>query len=88
MLTVDSTNKYAMGMVHAGMAQHGTAIFTQNQTAGKGQRGKNWLSEPGTNIALSVIIKPDPLKLHEQFYLNAATSLAVHHFLRQLIFQA
>jgi BirA family transcriptional regulator, biotin operon repressor / biotin---[acetyl-CoA-carboxylase] ligase len=78
--TVDSTNKYAMGLIHAGMAQHGTAIFTQKQTAGKGQRGKSWISEPGTNIALSVIIKPDPLKLHEQFYLSAATALAVHQF--------
>ena len=78
--TIDSTNKYAMGLIHAGMAQHGTAIFTQNQTAGKGQRGKTWISEPGTNIALSVIIKPGLLKLHEQFYLSAATALAVHHF--------
>lgn len=78
--TVDSTNKYAMGLVHAGMAQYGTAIFTQTQTAGKGQRGKSWVSEPGANIALSVIIRPDPLKLHEQFYLSAATALAVHQF--------
>jgi len=78
--TVDSTNKYAMGLIHAGMAQHGMAIFTQNQTAGKGQRGKNWISEPGSNIALSIIIKPDPLKLHEQFYLSASTALAVHQF--------
>jgi BirA family transcriptional regulator, biotin operon repressor / biotin---[acetyl-CoA-carboxylase] ligase len=78
--TVDSTNKYAMGLVHAGMAQHGMAIFSQIQTAGKGQRGKGWMSEPGANIALSAIIRPAPLQLHEQFYLSAATALAAHHF--------
>jgi BirA family transcriptional regulator, biotin operon repressor / biotin---[acetyl-CoA-carboxylase] ligase len=78
--TVDSTNKYAMGLVHAGMAQHGTAVFSQIQTAGKGQRGKSWVSEPGANIALSVIIRPAPLNLHEQFYLSAATALAAHQF--------
>jgi BirA family biotin operon repressor/biotin-[acetyl-CoA-carboxylase] ligase len=78
--TVDSTNKYAMGLVHAGMAQHGIAIFSQIQTAGKGQRDKHWVSERGANIALSIIIRPAPLKLHEQFYLSAATALAVHQF--------
>ncbi len=80
--TVDSTNKYAMGLIHAGMAQHGTVIFTHNQSAGKGQRGKNWISEPGVNILLSVIIKPEGLKLTDQFLFSAAISLAVLDFFK------
>lgn len=81
--TVDSTNKYAMGLIHAGMAQHGTVIFTQNQSAGKGQRCKNWNSEPGVNILLSVIIKPEGLKLTDQFHFSAAISLAVLDFFKK-----
>jgi BirA family biotin operon repressor/biotin-[acetyl-CoA-carboxylase] ligase len=78
--TVESTNKYAMALVHAGMTQHGQAIFTHTQTAGKGQRGKSWASEPGSNIALSIVIRPEPLRINEQFYLSAAVALAVHQF--------
>jgi BirA family biotin operon repressor/biotin-[acetyl-CoA-carboxylase] ligase len=37
--TVDSTNNYATGQVHAGLARHGEAWFAMNQFAGKGQRG-------------------------------------------------
>jgi len=78
--TIDSTNKYAMELIHAGMAQHGTAVFAHSQTDGKGQRGKKWTADAGFNIIISFIIKPDTLQIHEQFYLSAATALAAHHF--------
>ena len=58
---VESTNNYATGLLHAGMAQHGTAVFTHHQTKGKGQRNKQWQSDAGKNIALSVINKPPSL---------------------------
>lgn len=87
---VDSTNKYAMALVHAARlpdgqepVKHGTAVFTHSQTAGKGQHGKSWVSEAEANLALSVIIRPEPLQLHEQFYLSAAVALAVHQFFSQ-----
>ncbi len=57
---VDSTNNYAMGLIHEGMATHGTAIFAWHQSAGRGQRGKTWISEPGQNITLSLILTPPP----------------------------
>ena len=55
--SVDSTNNYAMGMVHAGLAKHGMAWFANDQTAGKGQRSKQWESEPGMNIIMSIRVK-------------------------------
>ena len=68
--SIDSTNKYAMGLVHGdllpdghGEAQHGMAIFSHEQTAGKGQRGKNWVSEKDANIALSILLNPFPLSV-------------------------
>ena len=85
--SVDSTNKYAMSMVHdanlpgrQGVAQHGMAIFAHEQTDGKGQRGKKWSSEKGSNIALSIIINPNPLALSEQFKLSVCTAVSIHEF--------
>lgn len=57
---VDSTNNYAMGLAHEGLATHGMAIFAEHQTSGKGQRGKAWNSTPGQNIILSLILQPLP----------------------------
>ena len=83
--SIDSTNKYAMGIVHAhhlpdgqDEAQHGTAIFSHEQTAGKGQRGKNWVSEKGSNIALSILLNPYPLRVQDQFKLSVCVAVSVH----------
>lgn len=78
--SVDSTNNYAMARVHAGLAKHGDAFFTMVQTGGKGQRGKNWHTGNGQNIAISIIIEPKPLQVAEQFKLSAAVALACHDF--------
>lgn len=78
--TIDSTNNYAMAKVHEGLAQPGLAIMAHDQTAGKGQRGKIWETGKNQNINLSVVIKPDGLKIANQFALSAAAALAVHQF--------
>ena len=77
---VDSTNNYAMAMVHEGMAKHGKAIFSHYQTAGKGQRGKAWQMEKDQNIALSVIMNPKELNLHHPFQLSVVVALASYDF--------
>lgn len=77
---VESTNNYATGLVHAGMAQGGTAVFAHHQTKGKGQRNRDWQSEPGKNIALSVILQPVGLALSQSFLLSMATAIGVHRF--------
>ena len=78
--SVDSTNNYARQQIHAGLAQHGMAVFTQEQLAGKGQRGKVWMTEKGANIILTVLINPHPLQLAQQFQLSACVAVAVHEF--------
>lgn len=78
--SVDSTNNYARQQIHAGLAQHGMAVFTHEQVAGRGQRGKAWTSEKGMNIALSIVIKPGSLQLNQQFQLSSCAALAVHDF--------
>lgn len=77
---VDSTNIYAIDKVQANLAAHGTAFFANRQFAGKGQRGKNWISENGSNIILSVVIDPSFLLINQQFALSVMASLAVFDF--------
>lgn len=78
--SVDSTNNYAMAKVHEGLASHGMAWFTATQTGGRGQRGKNWISQPGKNIALSLVLQPPQFIAAHQFFLSATVSLACHEF--------
>ena len=84
--SIDSTNKYAMALVHGdilpdgqGEPQHGMAIFSHEQTAGKGQRGKNWVSEKDANIALSILLNPFPLSIPDQFKLSVCIAASARH---------
>jgi BirA family transcriptional regulator, biotin operon repressor / biotin---[acetyl-CoA-carboxylase] ligase len=76
---VDSTNNYAMRQIQAGLATHGITWFAQEQTAGKGQRGKSWLTTPNQNIMLSTVIQPRLLP-GQQFGLSATVALACYDF--------
>lgn len=78
--SVDSTNNYAMAQAHAALATHGDAVFAYRQTGGKGQRGKTWLTGNGENIAISIIVEPNPLQVAEQFRLSVAVALGCHDF--------
>jgi len=78
--SVGSTNNYARQQIHAGLAQHGMAIFAHEQLTGKGQRGKSWNSEKDANIILSIVIMPRPLQLTQQFMLSACVAMAIHDF--------
>ena len=80
--TVESTNNYAMAQMQNGAATHGTAYFAHDQTAGKGQRGKSWTTNPGENVILSVIVTPDDGKLEDLFLLSATTANACYDFFK------
>src|ERR1700759_4538285 len=75
--SVDSTNNYAMARIHEGLASDGMVYLARYQWAGRGQRGKTWISEPGQNLIMSLIIEPSPLKITQQFLFSAAIALAI-----------
>jgi len=58
----------------------GTVIKTSNQFQGKGQMGNSWFSEPGKNLALSVVLKPQGLNGQNIYMLNMALALAARDF--------
>lgn len=54
---VDSTNRYARKLAAQG-AENGTLVIADTQTAGRGRRGRNWVSPPQEGIFMTLIVRP------------------------------
>lgn len=81
--STESTNIHAMKLANARLANPGTVFFAKEQYAGKGQRGRQWQSEQGSNIIMSALIEaptPDPTR---PFPLSVATALACRDLFSQ-----
>ena len=80
--TLDSTNSEALRQLDKWA--HLTVIAAREQTAGRGQRGNTWFSQPGKNLTFSIVCKWQPgwLKAADAHWLNYAISEAVALFLR------
>lgn len=76
LLSVDSTNNYAMQQVKKGSGKSGDVYFAFDQSAGKGQLNKQWLSEKGTNIIMSAVLDTKELLINQQFVLNMIAALS------------
>lgn len=56
---IDSTNEYAKRFIADGWSGEDiTVVSAQYQTAGKGRRGRSWVSPPGTSLMFSMFFKP------------------------------
>lgn len=75
-----STNTWAID--HAAELQHGDVIFTQQQTAGRGQHGRIWYAPPGVLTASFVI---DHLPLAGLPGLSLAAGIAVVRAVEELV---
>ena len=49
--------------------------YTYNQKKGRGQRNKEWISEPFKNLSLSLLIFPKNLLTKDIFYVNIFASV-------------
>lgn len=58
-------------------APHGLALMARTQTAGRGQRGNSWEAEPGKNITLSLMLRPEATEAARQFEISEAVALGV-----------
>lgn len=56
--TVDSTNNYLKRAAEDGAA-NGTLAVAEEQTGGKGRRGRSWETPKGTNIAMTILLRPE-----------------------------
>ncbi|MCF6174423.1 MAG: biotin--[acetyl-CoA-carboxylase] ligase [Victivallaceae bacterium] len=76
---VDSTNRYALE--HFDELDDGSLVVAERQTAGRGRRGRIWLSPPGENIYASFLIKSTGIPI---WHTPRISGLAVLETLRTL----
>ena len=77
--SIDSTNSEALRRLPE--LPSGTVLAAREQTAGRGQRGNRWFTEPGQNLTFSVVLKDLALPAQESMQLNYLASLAVVSYL-------
>ena len=77
--TIDSTNSEALRRLPE--LPSGTVLAAREQTAGRGQRGNTWFTEPGKNLTFSIVLKPSGLAAGEAHLLNYLASVTVAEFL-------
>ena len=83
---VQSTNTYLLDLLAQGTTlPDTTVIYTFRQTAGRGQMGNSWESEPDKNILFSMLLCPTFLPIREQFLLSQICSLGIVEALDELI---
>jgi BirA family transcriptional regulator, biotin operon repressor / biotin---[acetyl-CoA-carboxylase] ligase len=83
--SLPSTNQYAQEWLAAERPDEGAVVSATAQTQGKGQGVTVWESEPGRNIALSVILYPDFLPALSHFLLSQAIALGVRDFVASYV---
>ncbi|MBP6180693.1 biotin--[acetyl-CoA-carboxylase] ligase [Flavobacterium sp.] len=74
---IDSTNEFLKGLSNKQELENFTVVTAESQTKGKGQMGAVWISEPGKNLIMSILVKNFLSDICEIYNLNIAVSLAV-----------
>jgi len=80
--TVDSTNRYARALAKEG-AEHKTLVVADEQTGGRGRRGRSWISPAGEGIFMSLILRPQ-VELSQTAKISLQTALAVAGAIRHV----
>ena len=84
--SIDSTNNETIRQAHS--LDNLSVLAAYRQTAGRGQRGNTWLSQPGENLTFSLFLRfgPDglaPVPASQQFLISEMITLTLTDFLAQ-----
>ncbi|MDO4166581.1 MAG: biotin--[acetyl-CoA-carboxylase] ligase [Eubacteriales bacterium] len=79
---IDSTNLRAKQLAETGEPE-GTLVVADEQTAGRGRRGRGWASEPGVGIWMSMVLRPALEPVHVPG-LTLIAALAVNRSIREI----
>ncbi|MCQ2296536.1 MAG: biotin--[acetyl-CoA-carboxylase] ligase [Bacteroidales bacterium] len=82
--SLPSTNQYCE-LLDLSQTEEFSVIYARQQTAGIGQRGNCWDSQPDKNLTFSLILKPSFLPAAEQYMLTKVVSLGITDCLQSLI---
>lgn len=73
-----STNTYVRQLLDAGEELADlTLVYTDSQTAGRGQASNRWESAAGRNVAFSLLCRPESVPPARQFAISETIALAV-----------
>lgn len=81
---VDSTN-LELGRRIAADSPEFTVVVADSQTAGRGRLGRNWTSEPGSSLAVSILLRPAPTS---RGWITLLAGVAMARALRELGLEA
>lgn len=76
-----STNELLKNLAEKGPLPEGYTVMAVAQTAGRGQIGASWESQPGQNLTFSVLLRPDFLKAEKMFMVSKVVALALTDYL-------
>ncbi|HSN47404.1 MAG TPA: biotin--[acetyl-CoA-carboxylase] ligase, partial [Flavobacterium sp.] len=74
---IESTNEFLKGLSNNQLVENFTVVTAENQTKGKGQMGAIWVSDPGKNLIMSVLVKDFLLDSNCIFDINIVVSVSV-----------
>ena len=80
--TVDSTNLIVKDWARQG-AEEGRCAVAEAQTAGRGRRGRSWISPPGENLYFSILLRPQAEASHVAM-ITLLMAIAVTQSVREL----
>ena len=81
---IDSTNEFLKGMSAKQAVENFTVVTAENQTKGKGQMGSVWVSEPGKNLIMSVLVRDFLGDINQVFNSSIVASVSIIQVLERL----
>ena len=82
--TIDSTNQEVKRQAIEGAGQ-GLVVLAEQQTMGKGRRGRSFYSPAGTGIYMSVLFRPSPEQSKDVVLVTTAASVAICRAIRKVL---
>ena len=80
---VTSTSLYLKNLSNVKLLTSGSTVYTDFQTAGRGQKDNSWESARGENLMFSTILYPTGLKADRSFIVSQVISLAIKDVLEK-----
>jgi BirA family biotin operon repressor/biotin-[acetyl-CoA-carboxylase] ligase len=74
---IDSTNEFLKRLSSNQTVENFTVVTAETQNKGKGQMGAVWVSEPSTNLIMSVLVNNFLFRSNQIFDINIVTAVSV-----------
>lgn len=83
--SLTSTNQKLSELNKSNSIPELSVVVAKEQTAGRGQMGNSWESQPGKNLTFSILLRPSFLPIQHQFRITQVITLALVRLLSPLL---